>query len=285
MNNINTFFPILLYFLAAIGLIIVVNLDNRNDKKEKFLKNLPNKKSSLINRITERQDIHAFLTDLVTSNGLKNDSIDDLIKDITKGGTAGLLLFIVSIFFGAKVALLGFALFAFLAFFPIIKRKTEKKSFRKKYISDFYVFLNYITLYLSGGVEMKTGLTEVEKLIPKKSLIYQRVEDMINRNAISGFSGNTYIATLEEFNNGLNYPEIDTFINSAKRSQARGDAITDTLLIQINDISKKAEMDKRSYIISQESTFGAFKVLLCFTPLMLSIIVPIFISALSLMQL
>ena len=155
----------------------------------------------------------------------------------------------------------------------------DKKDYHKKYIAGFYTFLNYITQYLSGGVEMRQALIEVEKLIPEDNVIKPKLKDAISRNAITGFDGDSYIAALQELNKGLDYSEINTFISTARRSETNGDAISETLLDQINDIYKRVEIEKRGHIAGYESKFGVMIVLFGMLSCLAMFCISIFASA------
>ena len=71
------------------------------------------------------------------------------------------------------------------------------------------------------------------------------------------------------------------FLNAAKRSLERGDAIADTLLSQISDLQKRSELGKKAYIDSKGTTFEMLKVMFCMVPGIIIFAVPIFIYAIT----
>ena len=218
-----------------------------------------------------------MLTSLTCANGIENDDPTNLIKEATKYIIIGLLMALFMVYI--KQNGVAIILFVFMCLYPFIRRVMDKKDYHKKYIAGFYTFLNYITQYLSGGVEMRQALIEVEKLIPEDNVIKPKLKDAISRNAITGFDGDSYIAALQELNKGLDYSEINTFISTARRSETNGDAISETLLDQINDIYKRVEIEKRGHIAGYESKFGVMIVLFGMLSCLAMFCIPIFASA------
>ena len=285
--NLQDYLTLIFIAIAFVsGITLICSIDVHSNKKV-LIDSIPFAKQNYVEKIMSNTFIANYLTELSTANGIENDSPIAIIKEVVKSALYGLLFVAVAYVFSYaafKTLVIGnisIAFMIFLTFWPIIRRPIDKKEYKQKYISAFYVFLNYITLYLSGGVSMRQALIEVNNLTPSNSVIKPRLENIIAKNAISGFNGDTYISTLEELNEGLNFSEITNFIALAKRSQERGDSITDTLLNQLNDISKKVEIDKRSYIAGKENTFEIIKVVFCFFPVILAFTVPIFVSAIS----
>lgn len=268
---------IVIVWLVALYLIISYH---SNKSKNKFKGYLPHDKKNLLASLTNNPTIKAQLFDITTANG-KTDSVEALLKDITQSLLYSAILLVVALIFKGYMALLCLVGITLLIINPITSRISRKKSFRKQYISNFYEFLNYITLYLSGGIEFKQALNEVYNLLPDHNLLKPKIKEIMTRNVISGLSGDSYIQTLELLNEGLDYSEINSFISSAKRSQEKGDAISETLLIQMVDISKKMKIEKIDYITRRENAFGAMKVGLCFVPYLLITIVPIFWAVLK----
>ena len=72
---------------------------------------------------------------------------------------------------------------------------------------------------------------------------------------------------------------FNNFISTAKRTQERGDPIVPALLSQIDDIYKKVEIDKRSYIANQDNIFSSLQIPLCMMPALLAFMIPMFLSA------
>lgn len=269
--------------VACLTVIFLILTHHNDSKKKKMQKMLPHESNTLVEKVLKQDDIRRILINLTTANGYKDDSVDDLVSDILKSTAYALIIlavgYILSLFFFKQFLFVCCFLSIYMVIAPLYNRYKSKKAFRKKYIIDFNMFLNYITLYLSGGVEMRTALIEVEKLLPDNSYVKPKVEEILAKNAISGLSGNSYIATLEEFNKDLDFSEIQMFINSAKRSQERGDAIAETLMMQIDDISKKVKMQKQDFINSRENIFGTMKICLCLMPMMAAIVIPVFYTA------
>ena len=230
-----------------------------------------------MNALLEYEPLNKMLTSLTCANGIENDDPTNLIKEATKSIIIGLLMALFMVYI--KQNGVAIILFVFMCLYPFIRRVMDKKDYHKKYIAGFYTFLNYITQYLSGGVEMRQALIEVEKLIPEDNVIKPKLKDAISRNAITGFDGDSYIAALQELNKGLDYSEINTFISTARRSETNGDAISETLLDQINDIYKRVEIEKRGHIAGYESKFGVMIVLFGMLSCLAMFCVPIFASA------
>lgn len=226
--------------------------------------------------MSENKDVKHFLDELVKGNGFEDDSVEKVFKQMAKNTIMACLLIVAFGFVGYTV--IGVILGLLFIFYPIISRLTEKTAYKKKYMSGFYLFLNYIILYVSGGVPMEKALIEVEKLIPEKEVIKKRLKNVVAKNNISGLSGNTYIDALYELNRGLDYPEINLFIHTAERSIERGDEISTTLASQLDDIFKKVEIDKRQAIAQVETKFTVYQVILNMAPALLTFAAPIFIA-------
>ena len=271
--------------IAFIWLVLVFLILSfkSNKSKNKFQSYLPHNKQTLLDNLANDPTVQAQLVNLTTANG-SDDSVDSLLKEFSKSFIYAIILLVVAAIFRNSISVLCVCGAALMLVSPFLTRAQKKKSFKKKYIADFYEFLNYITLYLSAGIEFKQALAEVDKLIPSTSLLKPKIKEIRTRNIISGLSGDSYIQTLELLNQDLGFSEINSFISSARRSQERGDAISDTLLIQMTDISKKMQIEKRDYIASKENTFGAMKVGLCFIPYLLITVIPIFWAVLQVLS-
>lgn len=272
-------FILFLYVLGFICFMFVLWTSKDTKDKTIFFKNRPKAKKNLSISLIGNKYYDMFMEYLLTANGDFEDSTEKLYSEMVKAaliaigvGAAGYLM---------DLATYGYILGAVLLFYPIIFRLLNKKDFKKKYIADFYTFLNYLTLYLSGGIPMKRALIEVNNLFPEKAAIKPKLKNIISNNALSGMSGDTYISALEELNEGLDYLEIQNFLNAAKRSLERGDAIADTLLSQISDLQKRSELGKKAYIDSKGTTFEMLKVMFCMVPGIIIFAVPIFIYAIT----
>lgn len=268
--------------IAFIWLVLVILILSFKSNKSKniYQSYLPHNKTNILNNLTNNPTINNFLVRITTANG-SNDSVKDLIKELSKSLIYAVILLIVAVVLRGTIGLVCLIGAVLMMITPFMTRIQKQKAFKKKYISDFYEFLNYITLYLSAGIDFKTALIEVDKLIPKTSLLKNKIKEIKTHNAISGLSGDSYIRTLELLNQDLNFNEINSFISSARRSQERGDAISEILLSQMTDISKKMQIEKGDYIASKENTFGAMKVGLCFVPYLLITVIPIFWAVLK----
>ena len=153
--------------LICLALVSLILTSHNDSKKRKMQKMLPHETITLKDKAMKQDDIRRILISLTTANGYKDDSVDRLFKE----GSQCLIYALVTLLAGYFISLFFFKKFmslcCFLAIYlivsPFYNRYKSKKAFRKKYIADFNTFLNYITLYLSGGVEMRTALLEVEK--------------------------------------------------------------------------------------------------------------------------
>ena len=270
----------IIFFLAILALIetlvLIYTIDPGSNKNE-FLLSIPGVKTTYVNALLEYEPLNKILTSLTCANGIRNDDPTNLIKEATKSIIIGLLMALFMVYI--KQNGIAIILFVFMCLYPFVRRIMDKKDYHKKYIAGFYTFLNYITQYLSGGVERRQALIEVEKLIPEDNVIKPKLKDAISRNAITGFDGDSYIAALQELNKGLDYSEINTFISTARRSETNGDAISETLLDQINDIYKRVEIEKRGHIAGYESKFGVMIVWFGMLSCLAMFCIPIFASA------
>lgn len=277
MENFKNWIIVSLALLALVETLALILTVNPGSGKSEFLLSISGVKTTYVNVLLEYEPLNKILTSLTCANGIEGDNPTSLIKEAVKSILIGLLMALFMVYI--KQNGIAIILFIFMCAYPFVRRIMDKKDYHKKYIAGFYTFLNYITQYLSGGVEMRQALIEVEKLIPDDNVIKPKLKDAISRNAITGFDGNSYIAALEELNKGLDYSEINTFISTAKRSETNGDAISETLLDQINDIYKRVEIEKRGHIAGYESKFGIMIVLFGMLSCLAMFCIPIFASA------
>ena len=277
MEDFKNWIIVFLAVLALVETLALIFTINPGSNKNEFLLSIPGVKTTYVNALLEYEPLNKMLTSLTCANGIENDDPTNLIKEATKSIIIGLLMALFMVYIKQNV--IAIILFAFMCLYPFIRRVMDKKDYHKKYIAGFYTFLNYITQYLSGGVEMRQALIEVEKLIPEDNVIKPKLKDAISRNAITGFDGDSYIAALQELNKGLDYSEINTFISTARRSETNGDAISETLLDQINDIYKRVEIEKRGHIAGYESKFGVMIVLFGMLSCLAMFCISIFASA------
>lgn len=268
-----------LYVLGFISFMFVLWSSRDIKDKTTFFRNRPKAKKTISISLIGNKYYDQFMEYLLTANGDFEDSTDKLYSELVKSSL--LAVGIVAAGYLMEMSSIGYAIGVFMVIYPFLFRLLNKKDFKKKYISDFYTFLNYLTLYLSGGVPMKRALIEVNNLFPEKAAIKPKLKNIISNNALSGMSGDTYISALEELNENLDYLEIQNFLNAAKRSQERGDAIADTLLSQITDLQKRSEMGKKAYIDSKGTTFELLKVMFCMIPGILIFAIPIFVYAMT----
>ena len=276
MEDFKNWIIVFLAVLALIETLALIFTINPGSNKNEFLLSIPGVKTTYVNALLEYEPLNKMLTSLTCANGIENDDPTNLIKEATKSIIIGLLMALFMVYI--KQNGVAIILFVFMCLYPFIRRVMDKKDYHKKYIAGFYTFLNNITQYLSGGVEMRQALIEVEKLIPEDNVIKPKLKDAISRNAITGFDGDSYIAALQELNKGLDYSEINTFISTARRSETNGDAISETLLDQINDIYKRVEIEKRGHIAGYESKFGVMIVLFGMLSCLTMFCIPIFAS-------
>ena len=277
MEDFKNWIIVFLAVLALVETLALIFTINPGSNKNEFLLSIPGVKTTYVNALLEYEPLNKMLTSLTCANGIENDDPTNLIKEATKSIIIGLLMALFMVYI--KQNGVAIILFVFMCLYPFVRRIMDKKDYHKKYIAGFYTFLNYITQYLRGGVEMRQALIEVEKLIPEDNVIKPKLKDAISRNAITGFDGDSYIAALQELNKGLDYSEINTFISTARRSETNGDAISETLLDQINDIYKRVEIEKRGHIAGYESKFGVMIVLFGMLSCLAMFCIPIFASA------
>ena len=277
MEDFKNWIIVSLALLALVETLALILTVNPGSGKSEFLLSIPGVKTTYVNVLLEYEPLNKILTSLTCANGIEGDNPANLIKEVTKSILTGLVMALFMVYI--KQNGIAIILFIFMCAYPFVRRIMDKKDYHKKYIAGFYTFLNYITQYLSGGVEMRQALIEVEKLIHEDNVIKPKLKVAISRNAITGFNGNSYIAALEELNKGLDYSEINTFISTARRSETNGDAISETLLDQINDIYKRVEIEKRGHIAGYESKFGIMIVLFGMLSCLAMFCIPIFASS------
>ena len=264
-------------YLIALTCVLVLIYQYNPSHKLSYFSNVPKINTSVFDKMMANPWIKEKIHYITTGNGIKDDSPDKLFRDVLRSCLYALVAFIIFTSLGFTVV--GFAVAILFISWEFIHRIVNKGEYKKKYISSFYTFLNYIILYLSGGVDMRTSIIEVNNLIDDKSPIKDRLNEVVAKNAITGLAGDTYIDALKALNKDLNYSEINNFITTAKRTQERGDPIVPSLLSQIDDIYKKVEIDKRSYIANQDNIFSSLQIPLCMMPALLAFMIPMFLSA------
>ena len=267
----------IMYVIALACVLALIAQYEPTRRKLSYFSNVPNINASIFDRMMANEWIKEKIHYITTGNGIKDDSPDKLFRDVLRSCLYALVAFIIFTSLGFTVV--GFAVAILFISWEFIHRVVNKGEYKKKYISSFYTFLNYIILYLSGGVDMRTSIIEVNNLIDDKSPIKERLNEVVAKNAITGLAGDTYIDALRALNKDLNYSEINNFISTAKRTQERGDPIVPALLSQIDDIYKKVEIDKRSFIANQDNIFSSLQIPLCMMPALLAFMIPMFLSA------
>ena len=267
----------IMYVMALACVLVLIIQYEPTRRKLSYFSNVPNINASIFDRMMANEWIKDKLHYMTTGNGIKNDSPEKLMKDVLRSCIYAAIGY--GIFFAIGLPVVGFAVAILFICWEFIHRIVNKGEYKKKYISSFYTFLNYIILYLSGGVDMRTSIIEVNKLIDDNSPIKARLNEVVAKNAITGLAGDTYIDALKALNKDLNYSEINNFISTAKRTQERGDPIVPALLSQIDDIYKKVEIDKRSFIANQDNIFSSLQIPLCMMPALLAFMIPMFLSA------
>lgn len=277
---------IALIIITLISVLALIMLYRPNKKKAQLIKTIPGATKAFGEKLLENDRIRGWMVYLTTSNGIEDDSVEGLYVEALKSVFLALGLLVGAVIITGQW-LIAIALALFLIVWPFLRRYLDKRSFRKEYIKSFNMFLNYVTLYLSGGVQMKQALIEVYKIMPSSNEFFKkRLMEVISTNALIGLSGDAYISTLEQLNEGLNFYEINSFISLAKRSQKRGDPISELLLDQISDITKKIDVEKHAYISSQDATFSIAKIVFGLSSTMLMFLIPLFTtSVVSIMNL
>ena len=277
---------IALIIITLISVLALIMLYRPNKKKAQLIKTIPGATKAFGEKLLENDRIRGWMVYLTTSNGIEDDSVEGLYVEALKSVFLALGLLVGAVIITGQW-LIAIALALFLIVWPFLRRYLDKRSFRKEYIKSFTMFLNYVTLYLSGGVQMKQALIEVYKIMPSSNEFFKkRLMEVISTNALIGLSGDAYISTLEQLNEGLNFYEINSFISLAKRSQKRGDPISELLLDQISDITKKIDVEKHAYISSQDATFSIAKIVFGLSSTMLMFLIPLFTtSVVSIMNL
>lgn len=274
---------LLLVALAAVTItLIAMVLMSYKSNKRKYINTVPVPKEKKESTLLSNGFIKSFLTRAVTANGNDDDSIENLFEDYKKMGIGAVLAFLL--FSAIGYMSIGIVVALILIVYPLADRFMRRKEFAKNYISDFYVFLNYIILYISGGLSVDKALTYAEVLIPETSLLKGRLKKLVAQKAISGLSGNTWLESLKILNEGYDFSEINSFIGAAERNLQRGDALTDTLTEQLDDIKKRVQLQKRQKIDNANTKFEVMRVLFCFLPLILMFCIPIFLTGMLMLS-
>ena len=260
----------------AIALIIMV-INSHSSDKLKYIDNIPLKRDRVTESVMKNNFISNFFKYLTTANGKEGDSPSAILKEMRN--YALISIPIVGLFWLVGYLPLGIIMAVFVTFYPLIGRYYDKKQFRTDYINDFYTFLNYVILHVSGGVSVSKSISYVESLIDEKSTIKPRLKKIVAQKAISGLSGDTWIESLKILNEGYDFEEITYFIGAAERNQQRGDALSETLNDQLNDIKKRVQIKKRQKIEQAEPKFEGMRVVFGLLPPFLMLFVPVFMAA------
>ena len=160
MEDFKNWIIVFLAVLALVETLALIFTINPGSNKNEFLLSIPGVKTTYVNALLEYEPLNKVLTSLTCANGIEGDDPVNLIKEATKSIIIGLLMTLFMVYI--KQNGVAIILFVFMCLYPFIRRVMDKKDYHKKYIAGFYTFLNYITQYLSGGVEMRQALIEVE---------------------------------------------------------------------------------------------------------------------------
>lgn len=144
---------------------------------------------------------------------------------------------------------------------PLLIRYLNRRENKILYRESFYRVVNYIILYLSGGLNILKALEETERVINPNDIIRENFLLVLKERKISGISGDNIINSLEALNRDYNLEEIDQFINSLNLANTKGIAIVDILKSQASFIRKKQSLRIQEKIAATDSKITMMKTL------------------------
>lgn len=165
---------------------------------------------------------------------------------------------------------------------PILIRWLNRRENRVLYQESFYRLINYLVLYLSGGLNILKSLEEVEQIIPKNDIIYENFMLVLKERKISGISGDNIINSLESLNRDYHLEEIEQFINSMNLANNKGISIVEILKSQASFIRKRQSLRIQEKIASTDSKMTLLKTMFGIgTALTIFILPPIITAIIS----
>lgn len=260
MNNESLLFLL----LGVCGIIVLLLLpESKKNTRQKHLSNVlfSEKKQYFKN---ETQQMKHFLGTLTTYKP-NVDETDKLKKELKMSGA----LAVGILFLGLINSQLLISFLAALAMLtvPLLIRWSNKQEYLREYKNSFFNVINYLILYLSGGLNIQKALEETEALIPEKDVIKTNLKMVVNERKLSGVSGNTIIESLQILNKGYDLSEISNFILTLQLAQKKGNEVTTSLQSQVtyinnqNTVTSMRKIDAAAVKISLFKT--AFGVMTC----------------------
>lgn len=251
--------------------------DNRRLQRKKHLNNIivSQKKKRFED---ETNKVKQYMSNLIHFN---NDSAakEKLMKDVKISALVCVLIFIVSIQYGQP--LVGIGLTVLMLFMPFYIRFANKKEYLQEYKNSFFDVINYLILYLSGGLNIQKALEETEALVPETDVIKNNLKMVINERKLSGVSGNTIIESLRLLNNDFDLDEIDNFIITLELAQKKGTEVTSSLQSQLSYIDNQNYLKAIAKIDTAAMKISMYKTVFGLVTCMALFIIPPIINAFS----
>lgn len=226
-----------LYLIVGFLFLIVAMLlpDNKRLQRKKHLNNiLVSQKKKLFE--DETNHLKQYVNGLIHFNK-DSAAYEKFTKEVKISSIIAIFIFIVSLL--NTQLLIGAILSAMMFLMPFYIRYANKKEYLQEYRNSFFDVINYLILYLSGGLNIQKALEETEALIPKTDVIKSNLKMVINERKLSGVSGNTIIESLRLLNNDFDLEEIDNFIITLELAQKKGTEVTTSLLSQLTYIDNQ----------------------------------------------
>lgn len=251
--------------------------DNRRLQRKKHLNNIivSQKKKRFED---ETNKVKQYMSKLINFN---NDSAakEKLMKDVKISALVCVLIFIVSIQYGQP--LVGIGLTVLMLLMPFYIRFANKKEYLQEYKNSFFDVINYLILYLSGGLNIQKALEETEALVPETDVIKNNLKMVINERKLSGVSGNTIIESLRLLNNDFDLDEIDNFIITLELAQKKGTEVTSSLQSQLTYIDNQNYLKAIAKIDTAAVKISMYKTVFGLITCMALFILPPIINAFS----
>lgn len=207
----------------------------------------------------------------------KKDSASKLMKELIYSVVIGLAVTVAGTLF--KMPWIGLGVGVSMLSLPFLIRWLNRKESRTLYQESFYRLINYIVLYLSGGLNILKSLEETEHIIPKDDIIRENFMLVLKERRISGISGDNVINSLEALNRDYHLEEIDQFIVSMNLANKKGISIVEILKSQAGYIRKKQSLRIQEKIASTDSKITLLKTLFGIGTAMTIFILPPIITA------
>lgn len=251
--------------------------DNRRLQRKKHLNNiLVSQKKKRFEDETNK--VKQYVSNLIHFN---NDfsAKEKFIKEVKISALVCVLIFIVSIQYGQP--LVGIGLTVLMLLMPFYIRFANKKEYLQEYKNSFFDVINYLILYLSGGLNIQKALEETEALVPETDVIKNNLKMVINERKLSGVSGNTIIESLRLLNNDFDLDEIDNFIITLELAQKKGTEVTSSLQSQLTYIDNQNYLKAIGKIDNAAVKISMYKTVFGLVTCMALFIIPPIINAFS----